>query len=178
MKAQHIHSSDLKLKHFGYGEWVEEPDFVEFEHLGFLCIVIRVFNKEPFIKKETYFGGHLCAYVRIPENHPWYKKGYDEIEVDIHGGLSFSSLWKDEKTPVANGYYIGFDCAHSMDICPSINLYIKTNPYMKRLCEKYPLDLLPKPYYKNIEFVINECKLLANQAKEAQRNTQDKFQET
>lgn len=57
------------------------------------------------------YSGHLCGYVRIPEIHPFYNLEYYEIDVDVHGGLTYSS---EEK----NGYWIGFDCAHYNDITP------------------------------------------------------------
>lgn len=33
---------------------------------------------------------HPTAYVFIDKNHPLYKKHYDDIDVDVHGGLTFS----------------------------------------------------------------------------------------
>lgn len=40
MKQVHFHSSDQKIKWFGYGEWAEEPDEVTFEHLGIKSIAL------------------------------------------------------------------------------------------------------------------------------------------
>jgi hypothetical protein len=33
------------------------------------------------------------GYVLIPHNHPFYKKHYDSIDVNVHGGLTFSELF-------------------------------------------------------------------------------------
>ncbi len=33
-KEEHFWTSEEKLKHCGYGEWVEEPDIVAFEYHG------------------------------------------------------------------------------------------------------------------------------------------------
>lgn len=33
--------------------------------------------------------GHLCGYLGIPPSHPWYGKDYDNIEAQVHGGLTF-----------------------------------------------------------------------------------------
>lgn len=35
-------------------------------------------------------GTHPTAYVFIDKNHPLYKKHYDDIDIDVHGGLTFS----------------------------------------------------------------------------------------
>ena len=48
------------------------------------------------------------GYVSVPKDHPWYGKDYNDIEVEIHGGLTFSESINDE-------YWIGFDCAHYGD---------------------------------------------------------------
>ena len=33
--------------------------------------------------------GHLCGYIGVPTSHPWYGKDYDEVEADVHGGLTY-----------------------------------------------------------------------------------------
>lgn len=53
-------------------------------------------------------GSHRCGYVRIPKSVEWSSLDYDDIPVDIHGGLTFKSVEKD-------GVWFGFDCAHAGD---------------------------------------------------------------
>jgi hypothetical protein len=54
------------------------------------------------------------GYVRIIEGHPFYDKGYENIPVDVHGGLTFSEhIMDNEKW--SDGYWIGFDTAHYGD---------------------------------------------------------------
>jgi len=54
------------------------------------------------------------GYVRIAEGHKYYGKTYDDIPVNVHGGLTFgdhimdSNKWSD-------GYWVGFDTAHYGD---------------------------------------------------------------
>lgn len=48
------------------------------------------------------------GYVHIPLNHPWYNIDHDNIDCDIHGGLTFSEMQGGE-------WVIGFDTAHYMD---------------------------------------------------------------
>lgn len=69
------------------------------------------------------------GYVLIPEGHPLHGKRYNDIEVGVHGGLTFSELvdeemiknW-DELTEADKGMWmIGFDTAHAWDnlsTCP------------------------------------------------------------
>lgn len=87
----------------------KEGNEKDFEYRGYKCHIRRV-NPE--------FSGHLSGYVEIPENHPIAKLDYDQIEkyydydLPAHGGLTFAS-------EVENAYWIGFDCAHSGDLCPA-----------------------------------------------------------
>ena len=54
--------------------------------------------------------GHvaLCGYVKVPVGHPAHGKYYDDVDVSIHGGLTFSQLSED-------GTWFGFDCGHAGD---------------------------------------------------------------
>lgn len=163
MKQLHRYHSDSKLAWFGYGEWVEEPDEITFEHDSFTCKVIRIVK---FENSHDAFGGHLCGYVKIPKDHPWHGKGYDDIETNVHGGLTFCG---DHLFDGSDDYWVGFDCAHSDDICPSIvkhtgELYEK-DPEYKRLTDKLPRIMGLLPTYKNIAYAISECKSLAERAK-------------
>ncbi len=54
------------------------------------------------------------GYVRIVEGHPFYDKGYENIPVNVHGGLTFSEhIMDNEKW--SDGYWVGFDTAHYGD---------------------------------------------------------------
>ena len=151
IKEQHLWSSDLKIKHCGYGEWVEEPDHVSIQYRGYDAYVNRIFICEHHNKEESWFGGHLCGYVRIPEDHPYFGKKCDQMDIDTHGGLTFSKI--DEE------HWISFDCGHSCDYIPTMEYIRKTNHELK-----YFLPL-PKGFenfclnhvYRNIQYCINEC---------------------
>lgn len=163
MECKHLYTSDEKLKWFGYGEWVEEPDEVYFVHKGINCRVLRVVNYEYL---HAAFGGYLCGYVRLDEFHPWCGKTHNEIECDCHGGLTYSQFEKNDE------FWIGFDCAHSGDIAPSVELNMRNDPMwqkMKEEREKLFMKLKcawPRDTYKNIFYVKNECIALAEQATE------------
>jgi hypothetical protein len=145
----------FKLTFLGYGEWMDEPDEVNFEYKGFLCQIRRQIAKESVIFGEAYFGGYLTGYVYIPQTHPLYKKSCSEI--NCWGGITFSdqNQWQPEY------WKIGFDCAHSQDLIPTS---------LKRESEskKYMFIYIPERYlfkktYKNMSFCVKQCKLIAKQ---------------
>jgi hypothetical protein len=123
---------------------------------------------------DFYDPGHLCGYCNLSDNHPWLKleKKYYETISEVHGGLTFFE-----------GNKIGFDAGHAHDIIPAVekNLrtlpesvknifpsceeFIKTNPEKIRDCG---FDELFDRSYKNMDFMINECKKLAQEINLAQ----------
>lgn len=56
--------------------------------------------------------GAVNGYVRIPEGHPWHGLGYDDIDVEVHGGLTY-----------ANDGWVGFDTLHGGDCWPGSPRY-------------------------------------------------------
>ena len=102
--------------------------------------MLREHNGVPYI---IHIGpmGSLCAYVRIPDDHPWnplvdktkdirgrvINVGYDDVPLDVHGGLTFSvrisetkNLWPQGFTP---GAWVGWDYAHYRDYVPKLDKY-------------------------------------------------------
>lgn len=56
----------------------------------------------------------MNVYLGVPTDHPLAGFGYDDIPLDCHGGLTFSSEGTDKILP--KGYYwYGYDYAHSGD---------------------------------------------------------------
>lgn len=171
MKDTHLFTSDEKIKWWGYGEWVEEPDLVEFQHNGIDCKVMRTAIQEPYAKEFDMFGGYLCGYVRISSDHPYYQKRYEDINVQCHYGLS-SGKCGDE-------HWIGFDCGHSGDYIPSTEHMKKTAPCAQELRNeeeelKKRFNLHDSPIfnrtYRNIQFCIEQCKDVADQLIESKVN--------
>ena len=61
-------------------------------------------------------GMHPTAYVRIPENHRYYKKDAEEIDIDVHGGITYSCDYLYiENNQKMEGWFIGWDYAHLGD---------------------------------------------------------------
>lgn len=67
-------------------------------------------------------GGWGNGYVILDEGHPWFGKNYNDIPVDIHGGLTYGDFI-NENTVFSFGvdkedigkYMIGFDTFHLGD---------------------------------------------------------------
>jgi hypothetical protein len=76
----------------------------EWKHAGLSCAVVQ--GRE---------AASRCGYVRVPPGHPAFGKEYDAIEVDVHGGLTFSEIEPCKEHEDGQGYWFGFDCAHFQD---------------------------------------------------------------
>ena len=127
--------------------WENEPDmkFWIDGASGYDCLILRM-----------EWSGHLTVYVRVPVGHPWHGKDYDAIDADVHGGLTYASdrrpmrIIDGEKAEVPDapqGYWVGFDAAHLGDLTP-----------------RYPHET---DTYRDMDYMANECALLAKQARDA-----------
>lgn len=76
----------------------------EWKHAGLSCAVVQ--NRE---------GGHRCGYVRVPPTHPMHGKSSDDVDVNVHGGLTFAKEEPCTEHEDGQGYWFGFDCAHWQD---------------------------------------------------------------
>lgn len=153
-----------KIKWWGGGEWVYEPDLLHFIHKEIECLIVRVCVKDG-PREGYFFGGHLCGYCAIPENCPKWEYGkYPDF--DVHGGITFS-----DEHDYLNKYAIGFDCAHSHDFVPSTEKMHKNIQHELSSVHKSVRDGLskihnveiPRPKYRNFEYVKKECESLADQ---------------
>ena len=166
MKRQEetLFTPEQKFNWWGDGLWIHEPDLVTFEHEGVECKAMRVIAKERRTQEHV-FGGHFCGYCAIPEGHPWFAKTYDDIECDVHGGLTYSRLNDDGK------WWVGFDCGHSTDLIPSMGAldetYAEMIMPMKELKEQFPESLLFNPVYRDVGYVIKQLESVAKQIKES-----------
>jgi hypothetical protein len=76
----------------------------EWKHRGLSCAVVQA--------RE---GMHRCGYVRVPPTHPYYGKGYDDIDARVHGGLTFAQIEPCAEHEDGQGWWFGFDFAHCGD---------------------------------------------------------------
>ena len=94
--------------------------------------------------------GHRCGYVTLPEGHPCADKHYDELRVDVHGGLTYG-----------HDRQFGFDCAHWDD---AKDPALMSDEYRK-IYEKWP-RFDGEGTIRTLEFCVAECESLAAQLKE------------
>jgi hypothetical protein len=78
--------------------------------------------------------GAWCGYVGVSDGHPAFEKRYDEVGVDVHGGLTYSGFCQPHDLGhedhaichvVEDGeddrvWWLGFDCGHSLDLVPQM----------------------------------------------------------
>ncbi len=63
-------------------------------------------------------GVHPTAYVRVPHEHKYHMKHYDEIPIECHYGLTYSEPYLYlGNNDYAIGSIIGWDYAHYGDYC-------------------------------------------------------------
>ena len=79
-----------------------------FKYLDYDCLII-------------YNDGFHNGYVALTEKDVFYEMNYDDIDIDVHGGLTFSSFGNDMDYFQYNDegkklYWIGFDCDHYGDV--------------------------------------------------------------
>lgn len=138
-----------------------EPDHVDFEHAGFPCILHR--NNL----------GAWCGCVGVPEGHPWFGQGYDDVGADVHGGLTYAEPCQGSICHPGpdKRYWLGFDCAHAQDIAPGIEhdlararKELGDNPLWQSAAKSF----FGQPVtYKDLAYVRAETERLAEQARDA-----------
>ena len=87
----------------------------------------------------------LCGYITLTPDNSLYGVGYDDLDLQAHGGLTYNSY--DDN----NNWVIGFDCAHHGDLTPYF-----------LLDEDSVFGL--RGTYRDMQYVKSECENLAEQA--------------
>ncbi|MCK9556383.1 hypothetical protein M0R36_11335 [bacterium] len=134
----------------------QEGDKHRFSYKGFDCLIIRHPEK-----------GHLNGYVAITKLSPkLYKEIYynDFVDrIDCHGGITYIGkglkYWKIKKKKSV--MWIGFDCYHYMDFAPY--WVIRSEKILKRQCVDRKELESGESQYRNLDYVIEECKGIVNQ---------------
>lgn len=137
------------------GPWSDELDRLEWRFLGFPCMIQR----GPM--------GALCGYVGVPPGHSAYDKDYGELEVSVHGGLTFANRCSGSICHVPEPgesdevFWLGFDCGHAYDLSPSMVLFHenfdRTHPQFR--------DVPRDEVYRDLAYVKEQVELLAIQLK-------------
>jgi hypothetical protein len=113
--------------------------------------------------------GHRCGYVGIPQGHALYGIDYTDINVNVHGTLTFSS-GDDIYDVDSNGlWWIGFDCAHCDDgkdfeLIRELN-DARTSAFMISIESMFPIE---GEVARTKEYVEEELIRLVNQLTDLQ----------
>ncbi len=110
---------------WGDGPWQSEPDRLEFrvpELPTLACLMVR----GPM--------GSWCGYVGVPPGHPAHGKDDGELDLKVHGGLTYAApcMVESARGPEAlvchvpqpgesdDVWWLGFDCGHAWDVSPGM----------------------------------------------------------
>jgi hypothetical protein len=66
-------------------------------------------------------GGYANGYVGMPPEHPWFGKYYTNLDVSIHGGLTYSNPYLPNNIYDTTLWWIGFDTSHYGDTIITCN---------------------------------------------------------
>lgn len=95
-------------------------------------------------------GTHPTAYVEIPRTHKYFNKHYDDIDICVHGGLTFASSQFENKK---NSWFIGWDYAH----CGDYYGYDKTfQKKFSELINKNDKKWTTLEMFEDVKSVINQ----------------------
>lgn len=103
------------IKYLGDGNITYDDIIESYDELNLpspIKIIKNTWGQKYSHKDINYGWGN--GYVRIPEGHKYYNKIYDDIDVKVHGGLTFSEHFEGSEI-FSDGYWVGFDTVHLGD---------------------------------------------------------------
>lgn len=141
----------LSKKNFPPGDWMKEPDYVQWEQKGLLCLALRDMKL-----------GMWRGFVALPNTHKYHGKTLENIleeelfeHLDVHGGISVAGKLPAKYKELNRGnWWMGFECALGGDLLP-----------LAKLDPNDPLQasVMEQQIYKDIHFVRREVNHLARQ---------------
>lgn len=157
---------------WGDGPWQTEPDRVEWEHAGLPCLALRNHH------------GNWCGYAAVPSGHPLHRKDFEDLDVDVHGGLSYANLCQDDRDDGVAGichvpkpgepadvWWFGFDCGHCFDFMPAMMALMRVHHRLPSYVKDAPYDHARASasedwhtvVYRTLDYVQAETNSLAEQ---------------
>lgn len=151
---------------WGDGPWQKEADKFQWpdENTGFPCLIVR-----------APLTGSLCGYVGVSKKHPDYGKYYEDIDIDVHGGLTFAAGCAEDREHgichiVGPGeddavWWFGFDTGHAFDLTPAMEVRRKALETRHPDLPKEPRGTPWDARYKTARYLKSQVKSLARQLK-------------
>jgi hypothetical protein len=162
-------------KGWSNGPWDNEPDKMQWTDAdtGLPCMIQR-----------NHFGA-LCGYVGVSRAHPDYGKDYEQVEVSVHGGLTYAATcdpWFDPETGQGichvpepgepdDVWWLGFDCGHAFDLSHGLDAHYRKLAGSE--LAPYGNDGTRMETYCDMVYVRAECALLALQLDAQARGSHD-----
>lgn len=140
------------------GPWKAEPDFVFWYDQ----------NNNPLCISRLPFLGTFCGYIGCDKNSYYYKKDYDQIDLETHYGLTYSGF---EPALILNNldlnlqqefWWLGFDCVHWNDVKPMMEVYFQMQ-----------LKSNQQETYRNIFYIKDILENMAKQINSIKELSQD-----
>lgn len=135
-----------KAAMFGEGQWLDEPDRLEWRTVDLPCLAVR----NPLM-------GQWCGYVGVPPDHPLHGRDKNNTDdLSVHGGITYAAACEGPICHVPQPgepehvWWFGFDCGHVYDLVPGIHGRQASRAYQ-------PL------FYRSLSYVRLECCQLALQ---------------
>lgn len=128
--------------------WLDEPVEIMFLHSGYRCAMLR---------RDTKWIWR--GYVGIGSGHPLFGADYDDVDVSVHGGLTYS----DNSLPNAEPdglWWFGFDCGHAYDLFPAMQENVK-----QAMGDRYDDEYDRQEVWRDQHFTRKETESLAEQLK-------------
>lgn len=104
--------------------------------------------------------GHRCGYVGVDALNKNYGLGYDDVDANVHGGLTYAR--KGGEYPAESDlYWFGFDCAH----CDDRKDWSIMDEKYKNIYNSIGSIDFEGSTIKDLDFCTKECESLARQLK-------------
>jgi hypothetical protein len=161
MKYQEWNFTDKRT--WGKGLWCTEPDKVQWQDEA---------TGLPGLARRNLESGSWCAYVGVTDGHPLFNTAYEDLDLEVHGGITFADFCHEEDKEKGichipdpgepdTVYWFGFDCNHHGDIAPGYDAryrdLFRNSPDLEQF--------MSRGVYRTLEYVKEECKNLAAQLK-------------
>jgi hypothetical protein len=160
------------------GPWDDEPDKAVWvdQATGLDCMIVRNHS------------GSLCGYVGVPKGHRAYGRGYEDLNVVVHGGLTYAGPCQEPLAPEFESrahlrdhgichipppgrpediWWFGFDTGHFRDYQPAMAFRLKeiaeSHPEYDELRRSSLIAVFDGEEYKTLSYVMAETTQLAEQ---------------
>ena len=141
----------------------------EFLYDGYRCVILM-----------NAFG-FRTGYVGIPKDHSLYGKHYINMDIDCHGGLTYSDNklhYRDDK----DTWWIGFDTGHYFDLRDWEACFEQFKDYPETIEELRIIKDMENEYslrgeigeVRTLDFCKKECMSIVKQVKEYEKHKSNK----